>query len=370
MHSWNDRIARTSYRFMRVSRATGEEVEQILLLKGGTVTRNDDVRVKESAEAELVGSYDFGPDLVRVWMDAVFPNGESESVVLGTFLPVMPSREITPGYSTSSVKMYGRLQEILDDKFASPITVEPGSNAVAVAKGVCQQSGLEVIADDSSYVTTNVRYYGVGANQSNSDYGDTKLDMVNDLLSLADFRSAFTDQMGRVMMRKYHDPADIAPSWSMEEGPLARFEGKMSEEFDYTDTANHVVVLYGGQEGSEKVVGEAFDTDPNSPFSTASRGRVITSSYTYNDLPPGDTAKERQDYANSRAKTLLSTAQSVILRVSATHAYAPFTVNDTVDVKFPSGGVQDKFQVRAMTMRLLGGCPTDTEFRRFRRRAN
>ena len=91
MASWDERIARTSYRFMRVSRATGEEVERIPALKGGTITRNDDVRIKENAEASLVGSYDFGPDLVRVWMDCEWAGGNSASVVLGTFLPVLPS---------------------------------------------------------------------------------------------------------------------------------------------------------------------------------------------------------------------------------------------------------------------------------------
>lgn len=42
------------------------------------------------------------------------------------------------------------------------------------------------------------------------------------------------------------------------------------------------------------VIGEAYDTDPDSPLSTVSRGRVITQSYTYNDLPDGKTDSERQ----------------------------------------------------------------------------
>ena len=368
MASWDERIARTSYRFMRVSRATGEEVERIPALKGGTITRNDDVRIKENAEASLVGSYDFGPDLVRVWMDCEWAGGNSASVVLGTFLPVLPSRSVNSGYSKASLKMYGRLQELLDDKYGAPVTVPRGSNAVAYARAVCEQAGLEVVADPSDYQTTDTRYYGIGAEQSNSSYGDTKLDMVNDLLDLAGFRAAHTDSMGRVLLEKYVAPEDIVPAQDFVEGPDAKFESSMTDERDYTSTANHVVVRYGGTDGKEAVVGEAYDTDPSSDLSTVSRGRVITKGYTYNDLPPGSTAQERQDYATKRAQTLLGTAQSVIRRIKIRTPYHPATVNDVISMRFPSGGIDGRFQIRAQTLSLTGGCPTETEARNFWRR--
>lgn len=368
---WNRWMSRTGYRFVRVSRETGNEIGRVYALTGGTITRNDDTRIKESAEAELVGDYDFGPDLVRVYMDAEWPDGTSAEVALGTFVPVVPSRSVTAGYSRYSLKMYGRLQELLDDKFAAPAHVEPGSNAVGVARSVCEAQGLTVVADPSDYVTTNARSYGVGARQNNSEVGDTKLDMVNDLLDLAGFRAATTDAMGRVVMRRYADPSEIAPSWSFAEGPQAKFESSMTEERDYTTAANHVVVRYGslGDDGTgDVVVGEAYDTDPASELSTVSRGRVITSSYEYDELPPGKTAEDMQSYADARAETLLATAQSVIRRVTMTHAYAPVGLNDVVSVDFPSGGVSGNFQVRTQTMRLAGGCPTECEARVFRRR--
>lgn len=366
---WNERITSTSYRFMRVSRDTGYEVERIPMKSGGTITRNDDTRIKESAEAVITTDYDFGPDLVRVYLEAAWADGTTTDVVLGTFLPVVPSRSITAGSSQYSVKMYGRLQELLDDSYSAPVTVASGSNAVSVARGVCEQSGLTVISDDSDYVTTNVRAYGIGANQNNSEVGDTKLDMVNDLLDLAGFRAAYTDPMGRVRFTKYRDLSQIGSSWEFHEGTNAKFEAAMDEEFDYTNAANHVVVRYGSVDTGGVVVGEAYDTDPNSDFSTVSRGRVITRSYTYNELPPGNSNSERQTYANARAQSLLSTAQSVIRRVTFTHAYAPVTVNDAILIDYPSGDVNGKFQIRTQTLRLVGGCPTECEARIFRRRS-
>ena len=365
--AWGERLASTRYRFMRVSRRTGNETEVIRALKGGTVTRNDDTRIKESAEASLVESYDFGPDLVRIHIDAVTVSGKQLTDVLGTFLPVIPSRTIEGATSTHSLKMCGRLQELLDDKFATPYEVAKGSDAVSVAKSMCEAAGLTVVADQSDFRTTNTRYYGVGVNQENSDTGDTKLDAINDLLTLADFRGAWTDKMGVVHLSKYYDPADIAESWQFVEGPTARFETSMGEEYDYTDAANHVVVRYGSEDDTP-IVAEAWDTDPDSPLSTVSRGRTITRSYTYNELPQGESAADKQDYADKRAATLLKTAQSVIRRVTVTTAYTPTKLNDTATLRFPTGGVDGKYQIRTQTLSLLGGCPTQVEFRQFRRR--
>lgn len=368
---WNRRIATTRYRFAVVSRRTGMEIDpDVPVVHGGTITRNDDTRIKESAEVELLDSYDFGPNFLRVFLDAEWPDGVAVEVPLGTFIPVVPSRSVSNGKSRHSVKLYGRLQELLDDSFSSPVTIPSGTNAVAYAASVCRGVGLEVMADASDYVTTNVRMYGVGADQNNSEVGTTKLDCVNDLLVLAGFRAAMTDEMGRVLLKRYRDPAEMPIAWSFEEGPSAKFVGEFSEERDYTSAANHVIVRYGSlKDGTGKVVvGEAWDTDPASDLSTVSRGRTITTAYTYQDLPDGKTDAEMTAYANRRAQTLLATAQSIIKRETFTHAYAPVGINQAISIDFPTGGVSGRFQVRTQTLRLVGGCPIECEARIFRRR--
>lgn len=369
---WNKRIATTRYRFAVVSRSTGLEIDpNVPVVHGGTITRNDDTRIKESAEVELADPYDFGPNFMRIFLDAEWSDGTTTEVPLGTFIPVVPSRSISGRVSKRSVKLYGRLQELLDDSFSSPITIPSGTNAVEYAASVCRGVGLEVIADKSSYTTTNVRMYGIGAEQNNSEVGTTKLDCVNDLLSLANFRAAETDEMGRVLLKKYVDPSDMPIAWTFEEGHNAKFECEFSEEYDYTSAANHVVVRYGslGEDGTGKVVvGEAWDTDPNSALSTVSRGRTITTSYTYQDLPEGKTDAAMTAYANARARTLLATAQSIIKRETFAHAYAPVRINDAINIDFPTGDVAGRFQVRTQTLRLVGGCPIECEARIFRRR--
>lgn len=363
---WSKRTVKTSYRFERIERATGNSLGTIPFLKGGSITRNNDVRILETADVECVGTFDLGPDLVRVHMEAEWADGYSEDVVLGTFMPVAPSRNVYSGYSTSTVKMYGRLQELLDDKFATPVVIEGGTNAVQAAADVCRQQGLTVIADPSDYVTTNSRTYGFGVEQNTQDSDDSKLGMVNDLLSLAGFRAAKTDPMGRVLLERYVNPADRAPSWTFEEGADSKFESSVTEEHDITSAANHVVVRYGNEE--KVIIGEAYDTDPDSPLSTVSRGRVITQGYSYTDLPKGKNDSEMQAYADAQAASKLKTAQATILKCTVSHAYVPVSVNDSVEFRYPSGGISGLFEVRTQKLSLTGGCPVSTELRRFVRK--
>lgn len=371
--SWND-LASTSYRFMRVSRKTGYETEEIPCLKGGTVTRNDDTRIKESATATMVEEYDFGPDFVRIYIDGVTHDGSKLTDCLGTFLPVTPSRTINGPVSQYSLQMYGRLQELLDDQFPSPYTVASGSNAVAAVKKICEDSGLTVVVVGTpTYTVTDSRYYGVGATQQNSEVGDTKLDAINDLLDLANYRSANTDVYGRIVLEPYYDADNIAASATFAPGASSstvRFERSMEYEADYTSTANHVVVRYSSTEKNKTIAAEAWDKSETSPYSTVNRGRTITSSYTYEELPPGNSDAEMQKYANNRAKTLLATAQSVIKRITFSCPYVRLGINDTVNFSYPAGNVSGKFQVRTMTLSLKGGCPTEIEARRYTRRTS
>ena len=350
---------------MRVDRKTGREVGALDMLRGGRITRNLDVRVMETAEVKRIGNLDIGADLVRIYMDSEWPDGTSESVVMGTFIPTVPSRSVRSGYSTANVTMRGRLQELLSTGFAYPMSIKAGANAVEEVKKVCEEAGLEVVADPSDYKISRDRVYGINAEQNDSEVGDTKLDMVNDLLSLAGFWAAKTDPYGRVLLRRYKNVKERPSVWSFTEGRGATFEPEMDEERDTSDVANHVVCYYASEE--KTIVGEAIDDDPESEFSTASVGRTITKSYSYTDLPDGATDEERQAMADKTAERLLKTSQSVIHRVTMRTAYVPVTVTDSVDVSYRSGGISGKYEVRVQEIDLTGGAPTKIELRNWER---
>ena len=130
-----------SYRFMRVDRATGAEVSELEGFEGGgSISRNLDTDVYESASATCEGGLDVGADLVRVYLDADF-GGEVERVALGTFVPSVPKRDVSSEVDRASVSMQGRLSELAEDAFDAPFSLPAGSDPVAEAAAICRAWG-------------------------------------------------------------------------------------------------------------------------------------------------------------------------------------------------------------------------------------
>lgn len=193
-----------SYRFMRVDRATGAEVSELEGFEGGgSISRNLDTDVYESASATCEGGLDVGADLVRVYLDADF-GGEVERVALGTFVPSVPKRDVSSEVDRASVSMQGRLSELAEDAFDAPFSLPAGSDPVAEAAAICRACGLAVSADVSAYRLSTAWTFGLS--ETSDGEGGSKLRAVNALLGIAGFASAVTDPMGTVLMRRYAEP--------------------------------------------------------------------------------------------------------------------------------------------------------------------
>ena len=108
MADWKKRFS-SSYRFMRVSRATGAEVERLRNIRtGGTLEFNQDSDY-ETGTIDYTGELSLGADLLRVYLDAEFQDGTSESVALGTFIVSAPRRDKVGGVATGSARLSGCL---------------------------------------------------------------------------------------------------------------------------------------------------------------------------------------------------------------------------------------------------------------------
>lgn len=369
---WAERYV-TRYRFMRVSRDTGYEVAQLANIRadGSKVERNLDTQTKESATLAAVGAFDLGRDLIRCYFCPEWADGYTADIAIGTWLPNAPKREVDGEAQTVSVECSSRLQELADDMFDGPITVEAGTDPVEAAASFVRECGLDVEADESGYTLSSAWTFGIsnrsGSESSSSDQGSSKLDAVNDLLDVAGFASASVDGMGTVQLRRYRAPSEKTPVWSFAEGPAARFERAMTDERDTSAVANVVRVVYTTEEA--EYIGIAVDDSPTSEWSTVTRGRRIVASYEYNDLPDGTDETTIQAYADAKAMTLLTTEQAPTRIATFAHVYAPIGLSDVVTLSFPTGGVSGDFSVRTMSLDLSGGgLRTQTEARMYETR--
>lgn len=350
---------RASYRYMRVSRASGMEVARLSNIEsGGSITRNSDTDTFESASLPFVGSLDIGSDLLRIYLDASFYSGGEASECLGTFLVNVPSRSIKGGVSSATASLDGRLQELADEDFDEAVTIEAGADPVAAAAEIVRGCGLEAIAETCAYRLSEPRTYGLGDD-------DKVLAAVNDLMGIAGFSSVKTDPYGRVLMRRYVEPSKRARAWSFAEGVDATFIDEATDERDVSGVANVVRAIYSTED--KTVVGIAVDDDPASEFSTVSIGRRKVARYPYTELPEGDTDDDMQAAADAEAARLLATQQSVVHRVSMKHAYAPVFCDDVVGFIYGSAGVSGDFAIRKQDVELGAGCMTSEEMREFQR---
>ena len=349
-----------TYRFMRVSRATGYETAQLDGIKGGTLQLNQDTATFESATLGTARYFDLGSDLVRCYLDAEWDDGTTESVCLGTWLATIPGRSVDGVQETCTAYCDGRLQELQDDSFSAPVTVDAGENIVSTAAAIAQQAGLTVVYTPSDAVLGSAWTFGMQS-QGEED-GGSKLDAVNSLLSLAGYSAASTDALGRVVMAPYVDPDRRTPVWTFEEGVNATFLSKAEEERDSRDVCNVVLAIYESDE--QTTIGEAVDDDPMSPYSTVRLGRRKVAKYTYND-------SATQAKADAKAAELLKTQQSTIRRVKLSHVHCPARVGDVVQVKWPSAGISGTYVVRTQTVDIgSAGCLTQSELRAFERRTD
>lgn len=351
------------YRVMLVDRATGYETQRLPeVVDGGTIDRNQDTEVTESASLDYAGNLDLSNRLLRIWADLTYENGDTESIPLGTFLADGPKRDITgSGVDTVSLNLYGRLRELSGAQFPTPVSLPAGTDPLDFIDRTIRDAGLTVAAHPASdYRLGSTWTFGTGDTSDGS-----KLTAINSLLELIGWNSMRTDPMGRVILSPYTPPKSRSPSWTFTEGATARFLKTMTDERDWFDTKNQIIVIYSNQD--REIRGIAVDDDPNSMFSTVTRGRIESETTTYSDVPEGKTDAQLRIMADRKAAELLATAQAVIRRVTFTHVYAPVTLGDVVTVDYPSGGVRDDFAIRTQRITLGAGLPVECEARSFAR---
>lgn len=291
MSDWSKPF-KVAYRVMRVNRNTGLETGRLdWVISGGSIERNQDTNICESGSLTVEGATDLGTDRLRIWADCTWHDGSTASVPLGTFLPNIPKRSVNGKESSSQLDLYGLLQEVDDDMFESPITIGKGKKAVTAAADILKGCGLQVAAyNPGNYTLKDNWTFGLRSDKD-KDKGSTKLDAVNDLLDLAGYSSARTDEYGRVILEKYVEPGKRQPKWTFQEGANATFLTTMTDERDLREVVNVVKVTYYNTD--KEYVSTAIDDDPASEFSTVSRGRRVAHAYEYSSIPDEVTTDEQ-----------------------------------------------------------------------------
>lgn len=110
--------------------------------------------------------------------------------------------------------------------------------------------------------------------------GTTKLQIVNDLLSVINYFSLFTNGEGQFRGEPYVKPASRPTVWDFLDGANCIYLPTFTKDVDLFAIPNKVLAITQGDGTTAALTSTATNTDPTSPYSTVSRGRTITRTIT------------------------------------------------------------------------------------------
>lgn len=178
--------------------------------------------------------------------------------------------------------------------------------------------------------------------------GTSKLRVINDLLASIGYFSLYSDFQGQLVGEPYILPAFRPTVYEFFDGENAIYEGNFTRDIDIWKIPNRVVITGMGDGVTPALVSTIDNTDPDSPYSIANRGRVI--GYTEEGVEAADQAT-LDAYARRRLIELTTPTASIEIR----HAPLPgLAVNQVVRFRRVPAGIDARHTVSKTELTLSG----------------
>jgi hypothetical protein len=360
---WHSSGRIDAFEYTRVDKNTFEDKEIITVLEnGGQIDRNALTPLKVSATVPFFEWLDVGNDYLRIYsISTLF--GETVRIAHGTFLVSVPSSTLSDSrneykdetgeiYSVplrrGTANLYSLLLLLQEQKLREPLTIYAGTQTVLKAFEIITDAGLNVIADGS--------LTGLQKNAS-FDTGTTYLEIVNWLLDYAGFNSANVDGYGNIILKRYQDPSSLSPVVVFSDtDPKCTFAPDVLHEFDIFSVPNQVILTVSNADTVMNSI--ATNDDPNSRYSTVSRGRIIAHTETIDDI-------ESQAALDAKAQQILISLTSAVESVIVKHPYEPFEMLDGALLNYSKAEVTVSGSIPSSKTILKISMPCETRVRRF-----
>lgn len=256
-------------------------------------------------------------------------------VPAGVFLCAAPVENWEATGLKREVELTDKLS-ILDQDIASGDSVvitaysaPAGANVITLVQGLIGETGERYPAIQPDTVTL--------ASPMVWDIGTTRLKIINDLLDAGGYFSLFCDGWGQYQTIPYVQPSDREPVYEsiapFSDGPDSLMDPAWTHDRNIYSIPNRYLVVGQGDGTTPALTSTATNTDPNSPYSFASRGRWIT------QVEVGVEAAT-QSTLDSIARARLSDATSVTNQITLDHVFLPdLHVNSVVHFVNPDSGL-------------------------------
>lgn len=250
-----------------------EDISDALLGSGSRVERSNYATVHGRCQLSLSQKLDWGKDRVRPYMKLSAPSG-SFQVYLGVFLLSIPSERAGTDLRIWDVDGYDLL-EVLDQPHGETHYVAAGTGTLDAVTALVNDAGLtfKAAAAGEAPVLPRELVWPL-------DPDISTLNIVNDLLSLAGYRSVYVGREGTLRSEPYQSPADRGAEWTYDaQGADSIIAVNRELQANYADAPNKWVFVRDDPEGGPVSEGDGIYTVINQsdgPTSIDARGRIIT----------------------------------------------------------------------------------------------
>lgn len=263
----------------------------------------------------------------------------------GVFIMSTPARQIDDGYSlTRQIDAYDLLQLLSDDQVSARYYV--GGAAVvtdAIDELFTNTPGIPTGTWDivASTKTTPTLGYDWPP-------GTPKIKIFNDLLTSINYQSLWFDENGRAQVMPYVLPENRISEFDYSTDAKSVTVPTAAQTFDLYNVPNRWTIVVSDPD--KGVLASTYtNTDPTSPLSTVTRGRVIL------DFRTEQTAVD-QGSLDGQVLQLAADAMSVFETVDFKTALMPFhSDTDTYSISYPQLGVDDDYNETKWELPLKAG---------------
>ena len=257
---------------------------------------------------------------------------------LGVFLPASPSLSHDEFGSAWDVPCLDKTSILDQDVMTTSYSVPAGA--------VVTDQVAELIAGAREASTASAPSTLTTRPPQTWEPGTSRLRIINDLLDGINYFSLWADRHGLFRAEPYRRPQDRSLAATFAAGEAAIHSPRWSRAQDIAGAPTRTVVIVEGDEETPGMTATADNTDPASPYSIPSRGRVVARTYT------GVEAAD-QPTLDALAARYLADASTPSATLEVQHASVPLDGNDVV--RFASAGVDTLAVVEGWQVDLTPG---------------
>lgn len=305
-----------------VDKTTWKDVERFEIT-GGSINRTVE-GLRQSATVNCKGwDYD-GEPYVRIYMDArQGDTGERHAIMTG--IASVPQREYNGSVESDAVQIYSVLKPLEDVLLPRGWYAAAGRSGAEVIASLMNIPAPVIVDLESPTLSEAII----------AEQNETNLSMVEKLLNAINWRLRISGD-GTVHITAKAD----TPSVVMNPLNADYIEPNVTVELDWFSAPNVFMATSGS------VTGIARDDDPNSPFSTVTRGREIWAEDTAAEINTGETIAE---YAKRRLKEEQQIAQTA----NYNRRYLPDVIpSDIVQLHYPAQRLEGYYIIQSQSIAL------------------